>query len=169
MLPGRLLLFLLVTVGVLAAAFFGLTRRFTVPSAAMEPTVASGDHVAVFRFSDSFTSPHRKDIVVFTRTSALPGCGGGTKAVARIVGLPGETVSERDGVLSVDGTPLKEPYVRADRRDHATRAWHVPQDGYLVAGDNRRSPCAVPTAVPKKDVVGKVFLTFWPVDRISVG
>ena len=64
----RLIVFLVVTVGVLAAAFFGLTRRFTVPSNAMEPTMKSGDHVSVFRW---FSSPGRKDVVVVRHDEEL--------------------------------------------------------------------------------------------------
>ncbi len=165
----RLLVFLAVTVGILAAAFFGLTRRFTVPSSAMEPTVKKGDHVAVFRFEGALTSPGRKDVVVFSGRRETPACGSSSRDVERIIGLPGETVSDRDGVVSIDGKPLKEPYVKPARRDRRTGTWHVPRDAYLLLGDNRRSPCAAPATVRKRNVVGKVFLTYWPLDRVSIG
>ena len=60
----RIGLVVVVTVGILAGAFFGLTNRYTEPNDAMEPTVKKGDHVAVFRFEDTFNSPSRTDIVV---------------------------------------------------------------------------------------------------------
>src|SRR6266849_6132606 len=113
--PVRILIVLAVTVGVLAAALFGLTRQFTVHGGAMEPTLKSGDHVAVFRFSDWFYTPRRKDIVVFS-TIPVPVCNS-DRAIERVIGLPGETVSERNGFVSIDGKPLKEPYVKPGRRD----------------------------------------------------
>jgi signal peptidase I len=166
----RLLIFLVVTAGVLAAALFGLTRQFTVMATAMEPTIKKGDHVAVFRFSDWFYTPHRKDIVIFTApAAAAKACGAAGKHVDRVIGLPGETVSEQDGRVSIDGKPLKEPYVRPANRDSRTAAWHVPPGQYFVMGDNRNTsyPCDW-GPVPKKNIVGKVLLTFWPVDRVSI-
>ena len=158
----RLLVFVIVTVGLLAAAFFGLTRRFTVPTNAMEPTMKSGDHVSVFRW---FSSPGRKDIVVFF-ADPQPGCGASRTQVERVIGLPGETVEERNGVVSVDGKVLRESYVKL--RDHGTNRWRVPAGTYLVMGDDRRSQCDYRGTVPKKDIAGKVLYTYWPADRISI-
>ncbi len=163
----RLLVVIVAAAAVLAAAFFGLSRQYTVRGAVMEPTLKSGDHVAVFRFSDWFYTPHRKDVVVFSKAPA-PGCGTSHRYVERVLGLPGETVSDRNGVVSIDGKPLKEPYVRAGDRGSRTSAWHVPKGAYLVLGDNRRASCNFAVLVPKKAVIGKVFLTFWPVDRVSI-
>lgn len=165
----RLIVFAVVTVGILAAAFFGLTRHFTVSTNAMDPALESGDHVGVFRYSDAFTSPGRKDIVVLKPLALTNAACFRKDYVARIIGMPGETVVERAGVFSVDGKLLAEPYVSPARRDNHTFTWHVGQKSYLVAGDNRRSACAVPHGVPRKDVVGPVFFTYWPFDRISVG
>lgn len=164
-----LLVFVVATVGILAAAFFGLTRRFTVESKAMEPKLKQGDQVAVFRFSDSVAPPGRKDVVVLSgRTS--PGCGvHGKYSVERVIGLPGETVTERQGVITVDGKTLEERYVKADRRDGRSGTWHVPKGSYLVLGDNRRSACAAPYVVRKQNIVGFVIFTYWPFDRIAVG
>ena len=128
----RLLVFLAVIVGIVVAAFFGLTQRYTVPNDAMEPTMKKGDDMAVLRFEDSFTSPNRKDVGVVEPEPT--GACFSKSYVARIIGLPGETVSERDGAVSVDGKPLQEPYVRpADRSSGVTRTLHVPPDSYLCS------------------------------------
>jgi signal peptidase I len=164
-----LLVVVVAIVGILAAAFFGLTRRFTVESKAMEPKMKKGDEVAVFRFSDSVTPPTRKDIVVLS-DRVSPGCDVRARySVARVIGLPGETVTERQGAVSINGRPLEEAYVKPERRDRRSGAWHVPKDAYLVIGDNRRSACAAPYVVRKKNIVGFVIFTYWPYDRIAVG
>ncbi|HST24455.1 MAG TPA: signal peptidase I [Gaiellaceae bacterium] len=168
--PTRLVAFVLVTIGVFAAAFFGLTRRYTAPNTSMEPTVQHGDEVAVFRFSDWLSAPHRKDIVVYTAPpSASKACAG--KQIGRVIGLPGETVSEQTGAVLIDGKPLTETYVKPTRRDTLTAAWHVPPGDYFVMGDNRTTQCDSRKlgAIPKKDIVGRVVFTYWPFDRISVG
>jgi signal peptidase I len=165
----RLLIVLVAAAGLLAAALFGLSRQYTVRGTIMEPTLKSGDHVAVFRFSDWFYTPHRKDVVVFSK-APTPGCGTSHRYVERVIGLPGETVSERTGRVSIGGKPLKEPYIKAGQRDTRTAAWRVPPGSYFVMGDNRNTSCdsRVWGSVPKKDIIGKVFLTFWPVDRVSI-
>jgi signal peptidase I len=161
----RLLVFLAVTVGIVVAASFFLTERYTVPTDAMEPTVKKGDNVAVLRFEGSFTSPERKDVVV-VKPEPTGACFS-KSYVGRIIGLPGETVSERNGVVAIDGKALEEPYVRPANRSHATQTLHVPPDSYLVLGDDRRSKCSSPGFVLKKNVAGTVFLTYWPVSRAS--
>jgi signal peptidase I len=163
----RLLIVLIVAAGILAAALYGLTRQYTVRGAVMEPALKSGDHVAVFRFSDWFYTPHRKDIVVFAKLP-VPGCGTSHRYVERVIGLPGETVSDRNGVVSIDGKTLKEPYVKAGRRDRRTGIWHVPKGAYFLLGDNRAASCNFGDSVSKKSIIGKVFLTFWPVERVSI-
>jgi signal peptidase I len=164
-----LLIFVAAIVGILAAAFFGLTRRFTVESKAMEPKVKKGDEVAVFRFSDSVGPPTRRDVVVLSDRKS-PGCGvPGKYSIARVIGIPGETVTERRGAISIHGKLLEEGYVKPENRDARSGTWHVPKDSYLVFGDNRRSACAAPYVVRKKNVVGFVIFTYWPFDRIAVG
>jgi len=162
----RVLLAVAAAVAVLVGGFFLLTHRATVTTNAMDPTLKNGDHVAVFRFQNRFGSPGRKDVVLLKPEPQGP-CR--TTNVGRIVGRPGEKVEDRQGVLFVDGNLLPESYVAVARRDDRTQTWHVPADAYLVLGDNRRSRCAVVGLVPKQDVVGTVFLTYWPADRISVG
>jgi signal peptidase I len=166
----RLVIVLVIAAGVLAAALFGLTRQFTIPSTGMEPTIKSGDHVAVFRFSDWFHTPHRKDIVIFKAPPVAVRKCGKSGIVGRVIGLPGETVSEQIGRVSIDGKPLQEPYVKAARRDTRTAAWLVPKGQYFVMGDNRNESCdsRVWGSVPKKNIIGKVLLTFWPFDRVSI-
>ncbi len=169
---GRILLVVLVTVAILAGAFYGLTKRYTVPTRAMEPTVAKGDHVAVFRFWSTFSSPERKNVVVFTPPpSAAKQCRVSGSQVERVIGLPGETVSEQTGHVLIDGKPLEEPYVKPANRDTQTAAWHVPPDSYFLMGDNRARSCdsRVFGSVPKSAIVGRVLLTYWPLDSISAG
>ena len=64
----------------------------------------------------------------------------GSPFVKRIVGLPGEVVSEHEGVIHIDGDRLTEPYIALSRRGHENRSWpRVTPGHYFVLGDNRCS------------------------------
>jgi signal peptidase I len=166
----RIVVVILITVGIVAGLFYGLTKRYTVPTHAMEPTLEKSDKVAVFRFWSTFSSPERKNVVVFTAPpSAKAQCGVRGNQVERVIGLPGETVSEQTGQVLIDGKPLKESYVKPARRDSRTAAWHVPPGQYFLMGDNRKAACDSRAfgSVPKNDIRGRVLLTYWPLSRVG--
>src|SRR4029078_11321946 len=91
------------------------------------------------------------------------------KFVKRVIGLPGDTVRERDGVVCVDGRRSRERYLAAGHRDHESGSWHVPPGSYFLLGDNRAESCDSRTfgAVPKRNIVGGVFLVYWPPSRLG--
>ena len=159
-----------------------VANPYRIPSSSMEPTLrcakpASGceatfsDRVIANRLAYRFRDPHRGDIVVFTAPpTAKQRCTEGGTFVKRLIGLPGEVVSERDGYVYIDGKRLNEPYVSAPRRDHDTQAWpRVPKGEYFMMGDNRADSCDSRQwgPVPRKNLIGPVLLTYWPLDRIS--
>jgi signal peptidase I len=91
--------------------------------------------------------------------------------VKRLIGLPGDHVSERDGIVYINGVRLNEPYIKPDRRDTTKppRSWVVPKGEYFFMGDNRAESCdsTVWGSVPRKNLIGEVFFVYWPLNRIS--
>jgi signal peptidase I len=159
-----------------------VANPYRIPSSSMEPTLrcakpAAGcdatfsDRVIANRLAYRFRDPHRGDIAVFTAPpTAKQRCTEGGTFVKRIVGLPGEVVSERNGYVYVDGKRLSEPYVKAARRDQETQTWaRIPKGEYFMMGDNRADSCDSRQwgPVPRKNLIGPVLLTYWPLDRIS--
>ena len=161
-----------------------VVNPYRIPSSSMEPTLHCArpgqgcearlsDRVLANRFIYHFRSPHRGEIVVFnTPPAAQQMCGASGTFVKRLIGLPGETVTERTGgFIYIDGKRLDEPYIKPDRRAHdaTTGTWHVPQGDYFFMGDNRGESCDSRRwgSVPRKNLIGEVFATYWPPNRIA--
>ena len=164
-----------------------VVNPYRIPSSSMEPTLhcARPAHGCEARFSDRvlanrfiyrFRDPQRGDIVVFeTPPAARMRCGAGGTFVKRLIGLPGEQLELRTvGGLSyvyIDGKKLDEPYIGRNRRDAGgPETFKVPQGQYFMMGDNRSQSCDSREwgTVPRKNLIGKVFATYWPPNRISV-
>lgn len=164
-----------------------LLQAFYIPSASMEPTLVEDDRILVEKVTYALRDPRRGEVVVF-RNPALPprglfedpvrsfveGLGLATPRadldlVKRVVGLPGETVEARGGVVHVDGVALPETYPRADTRTVPPVV--VPEGAYWVLGDNRGNSNDSRLGlgfVPREDVVGRAFVVLWPPGHLDV-
>jgi signal peptidase I len=163
-----------------------VVNPYRIPSSSMEPTLhcaapADGcearfsDRVLANRFIYHFTEPERGDIVVFdTPLAAQQQCGAGGTFVKRLIGLPGERVEMRPeqglNYVYIDGRKLEEPYIARNRRDQrGAESFTVPEGQYFMMGDNRSKSCDSREwgSVPRENLIGKVFATYWPPNRIS--
>jgi signal peptidase I len=111
--------FLASLAGVLVTGLFIITfilQAFEIPSSSMEDTLLIGDHVFVNRVQFApptrllnsllpYRDPHRGDIVVFLSPETP-----GLFVVKRIMGVPGDRIHLRDGVVYRNGEKLDEPY-----------------------------------------------------------
>jgi signal peptidase I len=173
---------IVVAVVVVLAVKVEVANPYRVPSASMEPTLhcarpgdsclaGHSDRVIANRFIYRFRDPERGEIVVFNAPAkTLQACNEGGTFVKRIVGLPGEVVSERNGVVYIDGRKLEEPYVARSLHDDRTQKWpRIPPDHYFMMGDNRTHSCDSRDwgTVPRASLIGPVFLTYWPPSRIG--
>jgi signal peptidase I len=156
---------------------------YKIPSASMEPTfhcahvqpddfceAGSNDRIIANRLAFHFRSPKRGDIVVFSPPPSAGVCGPVGTYVKRIVGLPGETIEERQGVVYVNGRKLDEPYISAGRRDtDSVPPRKLGPDDYFMMGDNRAHSCdsRVWGPVHREDMIGTVLMVYWPLSRIG--
>ena len=104
-----------------------------IPTGSMENTIMTGDKIMTFRLAYLFDDPERGDIVVFPFPDDES-----VDYIKRIIGLPGEKVEIKDGVVIIDGEELVEDYVKGDW-DYNMESITVPEDSYFMMGDNRKN------------------------------
>jgi len=149
-----------------------LFQAFFIPSDSMVPTLKTNDRVIVNKLSYHLHSVHRGDIIVF---KSPPNVDPSVKdLVKRVIGLPGETIEGRsDGHIYIDGKQLHEPYLpKGQSPGPGFAPIKVPANSYWVMGDNRsnsRDSRFFPEHfIRKKDIIGRVFLRIWPLDRLGI-
>ncbi len=136
---------------------------FVVPTASMAPTLRPEDAVLVNRLSYEFAPPRRGDLIVFHYPQAA-----GRSFLKRVVGVPGDTIEERNGRFWVNGTPLR-PWLnaQADTQGAGTPLsmppLRVPTDQFFVLGDNPVTSLDSRFwgTVNIHEVVGKALLILW--------
>jgi signal peptidase I len=174
-----------------------IVKPYQIPSGSMLPTLHIGQRVLVNRVGTHFSSPHVGDIVVFhppknyTAGCANPNegqndagqdasrpCGVPQKVessetfIKRLVGLPGDRISIRNGHVIRNGVPEPDSYI-VPCDDAAACDFPgtitVPKGYYYMMGDNRpdSEDSRFWGPVPKAWIIGKAFFTYWPPDRIG--
>jgi signal peptidase I len=130
----------------------------------MQPTLQSNQYLLVNKVVYMVGEPRRGDIVVF-RLPQDPR----RDLIKRIVALPGEEVEVRNGVVYVNGKALDEPYIR-DKPLYFFSKKTVPEGEYFVLGDNRNNSfdSHVWDFLPREYLIGKAWVSYWPVQSWSV-
>jgi signal peptidase I len=167
-----------------------VVKPFVIPSQSMEPTLMPGQRVLVNRLAYDFGGkPERGDIVVFHPPSSLV-CKVNVPAteacpesnttrssqyfVKRVIGLPGDHLWIENGHPVINGKELKhEPYITPCSNSTSCNMPHVitiPRGEYYMLGDNRgdSDDSRYWGPVPESWIIGEVFATYWPPDRIGI-
>ncbi|HEY7624369.1 MAG TPA: signal peptidase I [Candidatus Limnocylindria bacterium] len=133
----------------------------------MEETLEQNDRVLVSKVDYRLGSPQRGDIIVFN--PPLPDAT--IPYVKRVIALAGETVDLRDGAVYVNGRPVDFAQAHGaslPQTPTITYPFTVPAGEIWVMGDNRTfsSDSRSFGPVPVSNIIGKVILRFWPIDRL---
>lgn len=160
---GRFFLDVLETILLSAALFLAinaLSARVRVDGFSMNPTLQDGEFVLVNRLAYRLGQPQRGDIIVFH----FP-LDPSQDLIKRVIGLPGDEILVRNGVVSVNSVPLDEPYI-AESPLYSGQ-WNVEAGHLFVLGDNRNdsSDSHAWGAVAYENVIGKATVVYWPVSE----
>ncbi|MGD0196891.1 MAG: signal peptidase I [Solirubrobacteraceae bacterium] len=172
-----------------------IVKPYSIPSQSMEPTLVSGQRVLVDRLGNDFFAPSIGDIVVFhppagaaegtfglcgvkrPRTAPCPlpaGSATSINYVKRVVAVGGDTIAIVDGHVILNGIRQKEPFATFQHCVNDSTCSYptpikVPAGYYFMMGDNRADSddSRFWGPVPRSWIVGEVFVTYWPLDRIG--
>lgn len=146
---------------------------YKIPSGSMIPTLLQGDRIFVDKLSYHFHPPKRGEVVVFKYPLEPK-----KDFVKRLIAFGGEEVEIRDGVVYINGKALDKLVNVPNRYYYNRNEWEygkegkiikVPEDSFFVLGDNsaQSSDSRNWGFVPKKLLIGRAFLIFWPFGRFG--
>lgn len=146
-------------------AFF--IQVFWIPSSSMEPTLDINDRLIVNKVAFHFRQPKREEIVVFRQVASPDGAK--RDLIKRVIGLPGEELQVKDGVVHINGEALEEVHpMHRDFSDFGPVT--VPPDAYFVMGDNR--PASADSRywgfLPEDNLIGPAFMRIWPLSKLGL-
>ena len=161
-------IFMVVAIVVVVRVF--IAQPFVVSGTSMVPTFQDKNYLIVDELTYDFKKPARGDVIVFH-----PPVDMSTYYIKRVIGLPGDTVTIKNSVITVtnashpDGLVLTEEYITKDTPDD-NYSITVPDKQYFVMGDNR--PASFDSRrwglLPVKNITGRVLFRLFPVNEISI-
>jgi signal peptidase I len=141
-----------------------VVESFLVDGRSMQPTLQHHERLFVNKLGYRIGSPERGDIIVF-RYPKDPS----RDFIKRIIGLPGDEIEIRSGVLYINGQRYDEPYIlEEDPRGYL--AAEIPEGEFFVMGDNRRNSedSRFFGTVPIANIKGKALLVYWPLEDLRL-
>lgn len=149
-----------------------IAQPYIVEGASMFPTFHSGEYLVVDQVSYRFHEPRRGDVTVF-RYPKEPN----TFYIKRIIGLPGETIKIRDGIVRIASSStsttdyvLNEPYIAVKHRSDENFDMTLRTGEYFMMGDNRTQSSDSRTwgAMPRANIIGRALVRVLPVTSMAL-
>lgn len=144
-------------------------QTFTVNGASMEPSYHNADYLIIDELTYHWQDPVRGEVIVF-RYPEKPS----EFFIKRVIGLPGETVEIKNGVVLVGTTgkklqQLDEPYLPKDRVTTGGEHVELGPNQFYVLGDNRNASLDSRSFGPldRHFITGRSFIRGWPFDRVA--
>jgi signal peptidase I len=156
---------LLIAIGLALVIIVFLYQPVKVEGTSMAPLLSDQERIFINKFVYRFEPIQRRDVVVFwyplDRSKSF---------IKRVIGLPGEKVEIRQGIVYVNGRAIQEPYVPPQYEDLSDFGpIRVPRDSYFVMGDHRISSndSRVFGSVESSFIYGRAVFAYWPVDHFG--
>jgi signal peptidase I len=152
-----------------------VAQPYRVEQTSMENTVMPDQYLLIDKLTPHWAAYERGDIIVFDPPESEPG---GVPFIKRVIGLPGDRVELRDGLVYVNGKQLDEPYLYSvdgtpqstEAEGDGTKSWTIPAGDLFVLGDHRQASSDSREFGPIEisHVIGRAWLRYWPVSTFGI-
>jgi signal peptidase I len=150
---------------IFAIIYLFIAQPHKVSGNSMVPTFESGDYILTDKLSYRVGIPTKGDVIVLKNPK-----NESQDFIKRIIGIPGDKVKIENGQVFVNDSALPEDYLPEGTFTLAGATLRegeetiVPEDKYLVFGDNRNqsSDSRAWGFITRDEIVGKVFFRYWP-------
>jgi signal peptidase I len=156
---------LLIAIGLALVIIVFLYQPVKVEGTSMAPLLSDQERIFINKFVYRFEPIQRRDVVVFWYP-----LDHSKSFIKRVIGLPGESVEIKQGIVYVNGRAIDEPYVPPQYEDMSDYGpFRVPKDSYFVMGDHRISSndSRVFGPVASRFIYGRAVFAYWPVDHFG--
>ena len=138
------------------------TARVRHDGFSMGTTLPDQSYLLADRLAYKQQGPQRGDIIIFE----FP-VDPDVDLIKRVIGLPGDTIAVKDGIVRVNSTPLEEPYLTEPPAYNGE--WVVPKDQYFVLGDNRNDSRDFHQwgFLPRENIIAKVVWIYLPLEHFG--
>jgi len=152
-----------------------VAQPYKVQQQSMEHTLEPDQYVLVDKLTPRVDVYKRGDIVVFTPPDDWA-ADDQTPFIKRVIGVGGDEVEIRDGLVYVNGTALDEPYIFAEPGDPpqptvaSQDRWVIPADELFLMGDHRANSADSRSfgPVPVANIIGRAWLRYWPISVFGI-
>lgn len=153
-----------------------VAQPFQVQQISMQQTFQSGEYVLVDKLTPRWDAFDRGDVIVFEPPDEWT--IERTPFIKRVIGVGGDEIELREGVVYVNGAPLQESYTYRDdagvvevtEAESTETRWRIPEGSLFVMGDHRRASLDSRAfgPIPVDHVVGRVSLRYWPLSTFGI-
>lgn len=154
---------------VIALVITTFVKPTIVKNHSMSQTLEENDFLMINRLMYRRSEPDEGDIIVF-KSPLMTATGQEKLLIKRIIALPGDEITIRDGDVYVNGEKLKEPYIDGSYTNGDV-SMIIPEGKLFVMGDNRNNSLdsrdQILGLVDESDIVGKAFIRLYPISRFG--
>jgi len=155
---------IVLAVGIFLIVYLLILRPHKIKGESMHPNFPDGEYLLTEKISYYLHDPQRGDVIVFKPPISED------EFIKRIIGLPGETISIKNGYIYIDGKELKEDYISPSVLTFSGsfltegKEYKIPEGLYFAIGDNRphSSDSRMWGPIDKKSMAGKAWVVYWP-------
>ena len=156
---------------IVGVVYIFLGRPFTVSGASMYPTLHNGDRMILSKIGEI----NRFDVVVLKAPDE------NVEYIKRVIGMPGDTLEMKQGVLYINGKKIEQPFINTEALQKQTvfiddftlqsliGETKISEGKYFVMGDNRgvSKDSRMIGLIDRKAIEGKAVFTIWPMNQFG--